>query len=178
MSELFVLMHEKGASDLHLTAGASPTLRIDGELVPTPFPKLSPDVTQSLVFSLMTDAQRLTRSICKHCRETYEVDSGWLAKFGIPESVFASRGKIPLARGRGCENCAKTGYRGRAGLYEVLEVTDSTRQLILDKAPARKIKETARKQGMITMRECAVRKVLAGATTIEELVRVTASDAD
>ncbi len=58
MSELFIMMHEKGASDLHLTAGSPPMLRIDGELVPTPFEKLNPEVCQTLIFSLMTDAQR------------------------------------------------------------------------------------------------------------------------
>ncbi len=58
MSELFIMMHEKNASDIHLTAGASPMLRIDGELVPTPFEKLTPEMCQTLVFSLMTDAQR------------------------------------------------------------------------------------------------------------------------
>ncbi len=58
MSELFIMMHEKTASDIHLTAGSPPMLRIDGELVPTPFEKLSPEMCQTLVFSLMTDAQR------------------------------------------------------------------------------------------------------------------------
>ncbi|HVE14897.1 MAG TPA: type IV pilus twitching motility protein PilT [Elusimicrobiota bacterium] len=58
MSELFLMMHERGASDLHLTAGAPPTLRIDGELVPTPFEKLNSETTQSLIFSLMADEQR------------------------------------------------------------------------------------------------------------------------
>ena len=56
MSELFIMMHEKTASDIHLTAGAPPMLRIDGELVPTPFEKLTPEMCQTLVFSLMTDA--------------------------------------------------------------------------------------------------------------------------
>jgi len=58
MSDLFILMHEKNASDIHITAGAPPMLRLDGELLPTPFEKLTPDMVQTLVFSLMTDAQR------------------------------------------------------------------------------------------------------------------------
>ena len=58
MSELFMMMHEKNASDIHLTAGTSPMLRIDGELLPTPFEKLTPEMCQTLIFSLMTDAQR------------------------------------------------------------------------------------------------------------------------
>ncbi|MDP2864667.1 MAG: type IV pili twitching motility protein PilT, partial [Elusimicrobiota bacterium] len=58
MSELFIMMHEKNASDLHLTAGATPMLRIDGDLIQTPFEKLTPEMCQTLIFSLMTDAQR------------------------------------------------------------------------------------------------------------------------
>ncbi|PIS47120.1 MAG: type IV pili twitching motility protein PilT [Elusimicrobia bacterium CG08_land_8_20_14_0_20_51_18] len=58
MSELFIMMHEKNASDIHMTAGASPMLRIDGDLLPAPFEKLTPEMCQTLIFSLMTDAQR------------------------------------------------------------------------------------------------------------------------
>ncbi len=58
MSELFLLMHERGASDLHLTVGSPPVLRIDGLLVPTPFEKLTPETSQALIFSLLTDNQR------------------------------------------------------------------------------------------------------------------------
>lgn len=68
MSELFIMMHEKGASDLHLTAGAPPMLRVDGELIPTPFDKLTPEMCQTLIFSLMTDAQR------QRFEETNELD--------------------------------------------------------------------------------------------------------
>ena len=127
---------------------------------------------------LMVVAQRLTRGICKKCRENYEVDADWLLKHGVGKSaVQAVNGKVSLARGKGCEGCAGTGYRGRVGLYEVLEVNDPIRALIMDKAPIAKIRETARRQGMITLRECAVRKLLGGVTTLEEMIRVTASDA-
>ena len=88
----------------------------------------------------------------------------------------AREGKVSLHKGKGCDNCAGTGYRGRQGLYEVLEVTDTVRQMILDKASAREIKEQGRKQGMLTLRECAIRKLLGGVTTVEEMIRVTASD--
>jgi type II secretory ATPase GspE/PulE/Tfp pilus assembly ATPase PilB-like protein len=63
-------------------------------------------------------------------------------------------------------------------LYEVLEVTDAMRALILDKAPAREMKSLAVKQGMLTLRACAIRKLIGGATTVEEMIRVTASDTD
>ena len=126
---------------------------------------------------LMVVAQRLVRGICKFCKENYEVDVDWLLKLGVPRThIQVEHGKVTLARGRGCDECAKTGYRGRLGIYEVLEMNDAIRELILEKATANKIKETARKGGMITLRECAIRKLLAGMTTVEEMARVTASD--
>ncbi len=128
---------------------------------------------------LMVEAQRLVRGICPKCKEAYEVDLGWLVKLGVPEQQLqANKGKVTLHRGKGCDNCAKTGYRGRVGLYEILEVTDAMRALILDRAPVSKIKELAVKQGMLTLRACAIRKLLGGFTTVEEMIRVTASDAE
>lgn len=93
MSELFTLMHEKGASDLHLTCGASPTLRIDGELIPTPFDKLSADVCQNLVFSLMTDTQR------QRFEATNEIDLAFGLK-GVGRlrmNVYRQRGAVGAA---------------------------------------------------------------------------------
>jgi type IV pilus assembly protein PilB len=131
---------------------------------------------------LMIEAQRLLRAICPKCKEPYEVDKDLLLKLGVSEAQLMNagveKGKIVLHKGKGCENCANTGYRGRAGLYEVMEVTDAIRQLILDKASAKMIKEQSMKQGMLTLRMCGVRKLLAGATTVEEMNRVTASDVD
>ena len=126
----------------------------------------------------MVVAQRLTRGICKECRETYEVDSDWLVKLGVAKHLLqvSGDGKVALARGRGCEHCAGTGYRGRVGLYEVLEVTDPVRKLIMDRAPISAIKEQARKQGMLNLRACGIRKLLGGQTTVEEMLRVTAAE--
>jgi len=128
---------------------------------------------------LMVVAQRLTRGICKECRENYEVEASWLKALGVSDKLMKiEKGKVALARGKGCDSCAKTGYRGRVGLYEVLEVTDEIRSLILEKAPANKVKEMGRQQGMLTLRDCAIRKVLAGVTTVEEMIRLTAADSD
>jgi type II secretory ATPase GspE/PulE/Tfp pilus assembly ATPase PilB-like protein len=125
----------------------------------------------------MVVAQRLVRGICKECRESYEVDTDWLLKLGLQKSQLqVSNGKVALARGKGCDNCAGTGYKGRVGLYEVLEVTDAIRALIMDRAPISAIKEQARKQGMLNLRGCVIRKLLAGQTTVEEMIRVTASE--
>jgi len=126
---------------------------------------------------LMVVAQRLVRRICPKCHENYEVDADWLLKLGIARNLMqVSNNKVALARGKGCENCSGTGYRGRLGLYEVLEVTDPIRELIMDRAPISKIKEQARKQGMVNLRACAIRKLLAGMATVEEMIRATASE--
>ncbi len=129
---------------------------------------------------LMIEAQRLLRGICPKCKEPYEVEKDFLLKHGIPEAQLKDvvKGKVTLYKGKGCENCANTGFRGRQGLYEVMDVTDALRQMILDRASAKQIKEQSIKQGMLTLRMCAVRKLLSGATTVEEMNRVTASDVD
>jgi len=126
---------------------------------------------------LVVVAQRLMRSVCPKCKEHYEVDFDWLLKLGISRNMVQQEGgKVVLVRGKGCDHCAGTGYRGRIGIYEVLDVTDPIRELILDRASVHSIKEQARKQGMLPLRSCAVRKLLSGATTVEEMIRVTASD--
>jgi type IV pilus assembly protein PilB len=128
---------------------------------------------------LMIEAQRLLRGICPKCKEAYEVEKDWLLKLGVPDTQLQTvKGKIMLHKGKGCENCAGTGYRGRQGLYEVMEVTDAIRQLVLDRASAKEIKKQSMKQGMLTLRMCAIRKLLSGATTAEEMMRVTAADGD
>ncbi|MBI4060823.1 MAG: Flp pilus assembly complex ATPase component TadA [Elusimicrobia bacterium] len=131
---------------------------------------------------LMIEAQRLLRGICPKCKEGYEVEKDWLLKLGVPavqlQAAALTNKKITLYKGKGCENCAGTGYRGRQGLYEVMEVTDAIRQLILDRASAKQIKLQSMKQGMLTLRMCAVRKLLSGVTTAEEMMRVTAADGD
>jgi type IV pilus assembly protein PilB len=76
-------------------------------------------------------------------------------------------------RGAGCEKCNKTGYKGRVGLYEVLEVTDEIRELVLVGASALELRKKAIDEGMITLRRSGLRKVQAGMTTIEEVVRET-----
>ena len=129
---------------------------------------------------LMVEAQRLVRGICPKCKEPYEVEKDWLLKLGVPEAQLqvTDGGKVVLYKGKGCENCATTGYRGRQGLYEVMEMTDAIRQLVLDRASAKMIKMQSMKQGMLTLRMCAIRKILSGATTVEEMMRVTQSDGD
>jgi len=115
-------------------------------------------------------AQRLVRVICSQCREEYEATPDTLPE--LPVSPHA-RGVIRLARGRGCEHCANTGFRGRSGIYELMMVTDEVRQLILTQSDSRALKDQARAQGMQTLREAGWQKVLEQVTTGSEVIRVT-----
>jgi type IV pilus assembly protein PilB len=140
---------------------------------------IEPFLTSSTL--LMVVAQRLVRGICKNCKETYEVKPELLVSLGVSKAILDNNiknGKIILSRGRGCEVCAKTGYKGRMGIHEILEVNDVIRGLIIEKVHVSKIKDAARKNGMITLRESAIRKLFAGMTTVEEVIRVTGSDVD
>ena len=140
---------------------------------------IEPFLTSSTL--LMVVAQRLVRTICKNCKESYEVKPELLSGLGAPKSLIENNiknGKIYLYKGRGCQNCSNTGYKGRVGIHEILEVSDPIRELIIDKADSNKIKEVAKKNGMITLRESALRKMMMGLTTVEEVIRVTGSDVD
>jgi type IV pilus assembly protein PilB len=132
------------------------------------------DVDPVLISSALTMvvAQRLVRRICPECKEAYQVKPTWLATVGVPSSKFPE-GDVTLYRGKGCENCSGTGYRGRLGVHEVLEISDEIRDLISQRATALKILEAAIKKGMVTLQESSIRKLLAGMTSAEEVLRVT-----
>ena len=93
-----------------------------------------------------------------------------LVQAGFTEEEAES---VTPMRGAGCEKCNKTGYKGRVGLYEVLEVTDEIRELVLVGASALELRKKAVDEGMITLRRSGLRKVQAGMTTIEEVARET-----
>ncbi len=115
-------------------------------------------------------AQRLARKVCPECRESYEADEETLIPFGhIPLGL----GRCTLYRGKGCATCHFTGMKGRTALYEVLPVTEEIRSLILNSTFAGEIQDVAAKQGMKTLREAGLLKVLQGHTTVEEVLRVT-----
>ncbi len=138
---------------------------------------IEPFLTSSTL--LMVVAQRLVRGICKNCKETYEVAPELMVSLGVPKALLDNNiknGKIILVRGKGCESCSGTGYKGRMGIHEILEITDPIRSLIIAKADSARIAETAKKNGMITLRESALRKLFSGMTTVEEVIRVTGSD--
>jgi type IV pilus assembly protein PilB len=118
-------------------------------------------------------AQRLVRRICANCKQNdpHQLPTEALLKVGFTDEEVA-RG-ITLKRGAGCDTCGGRGYKGRVGLYEVLEMSETLKDMILTGASAIELREQAQKEGMITLRRSGCRKVLDGVTTIEEIVRET-----
>jgi general secretion pathway protein E len=115
-------------------------------------------------------AQRLVKKICPHCKETFEMKSDDLRALGLE---LGHDETFRLSRGKGCNRCRNTGYHGRCGIHEVLPITESIQGLITSDTDIGKIRELARKEGMVTLRENAVKKLLDGTTTYEEVLRVT-----
>ena len=118
-------------------------------------------------------AQRLVRTICKACKEEYRPDAELLREIGFPENDAA---KTKFHRGRGCEDCRFTGFRGRTGIYEILVMDESLRPLVIERTSSSAIKQAACARGMRTLRDDGWAKVKAGLTTVEEVGRVTQED--
>jgi type IV pilus assembly protein PilB len=117
-------------------------------------------------------AQRLGRKICKDCKQPYDADEESLVPYGhVPQGL----GAVQFYKGKGCHTCSFTGMKGRVAIYEVMPITDELREMILRNAPTAEIRELALSQGMKTLRQNALQKVLDGVTTIEEVLRVTVS---
>ncbi len=120
-------------------------------------------------------AQRLVRKICKKCGEPKTPTDQELRQLGVDASQITDAN---FRAGRGCDNCSNTGFRGRMGIFEVFVIDDESRKLIYEKVPASVLRNRAREMGMRTLREDGVRKVLAGMTTPEEVIRATVGDVD
>lgn len=118
-------------------------------------------------------AQRLVRQICPGCRTSYRPSPRELHALGLDGSAV---GSAAFAHGAGCAACHGTGYRGRMGIFEIFLVHDGIRAMIYDNVTAVRLREQARRDGMRTMREDGIRKILAGLTTIEEVVSATVGD--
>jgi general secretion pathway protein E len=162
------------------------------------------DIEPFLVASSLIgiQAQRLVRMLCPQCKELFEPDPADLKDLEInlddPYSVgnepahllyrtaWSRLKPIPrlhpdkfmLYRAVGCDNCLGTGYRGRTGIYEMVMITDSIRGNVLRNADSNTIKKVARADGMVSLREDGIRKVVSGVTTIEEVVRATQVESD
>src|SRR5216117_440988 len=119
---------------------------------------------------LLILAQRLARRLCAACKEPYEVDEESLAPYG---HVPTGRGKVTIHKSKGCPTCSFTGMKGRVAIYEVMPISEELKDAILRSATIAAIREIAQSQGMKTLRQAALLKVLAGTTSIEEVLRVT-----
>jgi type IV pilus assembly protein PilB len=126
-------------------------------------------VSSSLLLLL---AQRLARRVCRECREPYEADEDSLAPYG---HVPVGMGRVTFYRAKGCHACSFTGMKGRVAIYETMPVTQEIRDLILRNADVSEIRGVAQSQGMKTLRQNGLAKVIEGTTTIDEIVRVTLS---
>ncbi len=115
-------------------------------------------------------AQRLLRKVCPKCKEEYEPTTESLKALGLEEK--SGKG-IKFIRGKGCESCAKTGYKGRIGIYELLINSAAIQAAVLKKSSAEEIRKIAVKEGMKSLRDAAIEKLLAGITTPEEVIRIT-----
>ena len=115
-------------------------------------------------------AQRLVRLLCPTCKRAYRPSDGELFGSGLrPEDV----GDKVFFKNVGCDACNHTGYRGRSAIHELLDMSDSIREMIIDRRPGSEIRRQAEKEGLSSLRESAVRKVFAGVTTLYEINRVT-----
>jgi general secretion pathway protein E len=117
-------------------------------------------------------AQRLVRRLCPACKQAFVPRDEELREIGLTRQQLDAKGGH-LFRPAGCEACLNTGYRGRMGIYELLEVTDEVRALVMQRADAGAIKKVAVSQGMRSLRGDGGDKVLQGLTSIEEVLRVT-----
>ncbi len=115
-------------------------------------------------------AQRLVRTICKDCKTPYEPNEAILSQLGVSPHELGDK---QFFTGGGCDSCGQSGYRGRRGLYELLNVTDPIRELITSRAPSVVLKQKAVELGMNTLREDGLRNIYQGGTTIEEVLKYT-----
>jgi general secretion pathway protein E len=115
-------------------------------------------------------AQRLVRRICPHCQESFSMEAEELVGMGL---TIRAEGPLTLHRGKGCHRCRGTGYLGRVGIFEVLPCTEGIRACITEQTDPEALRARARREGMVTLRENAVRKLLDGVTTYQEVFRVT-----
>jgi type IV pilus assembly protein PilB len=115
-------------------------------------------------------AQRLIRRVCQKCKEPEDIPVQALLNIGFGAEDAA---KTSLFKGRGCATCNNTGYKGRVGLYEVLEISEEIRELVLSGASAMELRRLGMEEGMLSLRHSGLRKIRDGLTSVEEVVRET-----
>jgi len=136
---------------------------------------LDMDVEPFLITSALEGvlAQRLVRRVCRDCRQPFRPEEEEMNELGVPKA-WRKSDTFKLFRSKGCQACDYIGYRGRVGVYELLEINDHLREMILDRAMTHDMRKYARKQmGMLTLREQALVKAVQGITTPEEVITHT-----
>jgi type IV pilus assembly protein PilB len=118
-------------------------------------------------------AQRLVRKLCADCKEPVDVPPQVLIDLGVPPEQV---GRYNVKRGVGCQTCNNTGYKGRIAVYEIMVMSDELREFILNGASTLELKREAIRQGMKSLRMSALGKLAEGMTSVDEVVRATASD--
>ncbi|HZP45558.1 MAG TPA: type II secretion system ATPase GspE [Candidatus Binataceae bacterium] len=132
--------------------------------------EIEPFLVSSSVLAVL--AQRLVRKVCPDCREPYEPDEAELSRIGLRRANLTA----PIYRPRGCRACRNTGYRGRMAIQELMVMDDEIRSLVMRKADAASIRRQCTSHGMKLLRQDGAERIMAGQTTIEELLRVTQED--
>ncbi|MBN1459143.1 MAG: Flp pilus assembly complex ATPase component TadA [Armatimonadetes bacterium] len=127
---------------------------------------IEPFLVASSVIGVL--AQRLVRVICPECKEAYTPPVEAFRRLNLSMDLES----VTFYRGRGCERCRQTGYKGRIGVFELMLVSNHLRELILRKAPTHELRQAALESGMVTLRQDAMQKILEGITTMEEALRV------
>ncbi|MDB5349447.1 MAG: hypothetical protein JWN86_694 [Planctomycetota bacterium] len=132
---------------------------------------VQPFLVASSVMGIM--AQRLVRKICPKCRQRYEPPAHTLQSLGLRPELAK---KANFMKGKGCSYCGKTGYRGRMGIYELMAMTNTIREMTFKGEPTQVIRKAARKQGMRTLFEDGMIKAMKGLTSMDEVLRITHQD--
>lgn len=148
-------------STLHTNDAASSITRLLDLGIP-------PFLIQSALVGIM--AQRLVRKICKNCAESFGMESAELKTMGLD---VKQNGRVNLYRGNGCQKCRGTGYFGRTGIFEVIPYTESLKKMTTSGVDLETIRNQAKAEGMVSLRENAFKKLMAGHTTYQEVLRVT-----
>ena len=120
-------------------------------------------------------AQRLVRKICENCKEKEDLDLNILEKYDIAVGQFEQCG---IYKGKGCKECGNTGYKGRKALYEIMNMSEKLKELVLKGASSMEIKKAAREEGMVTLREAGIELIKQGITTLDEVLSKTNNDSN
>ncbi len=164
----------KAALTGHLVLSSLHTTTAAGSVVRMMNMGIEPFLLCSSVVAIV--GQRLIRRICSKCKEPFPVPAEIAVKLKLNKEKIVK--EVVLSRGKGCQACLNTGYAGRLVICEIMVLTPKVKEKILERVGEIKIKDIARREGMITMREDGIHKAFAGLTTLEEVLRVTAPDED